>query len=121
LKVDGNPADGLTWTVSAMDRSTDFWRRITELNALPEVQVIEARSSGSTAVDSKADVESTAVDSEDGSSERLRYLEGALRTLGFSALEAKRRLERAWESLGARAGGTSDEELVKTALRLRAA
>ncbi len=111
-----------------------FWTRIRELGAVPEVQVTEAGRSESTAVDLETDVESTAVDSEAAadpestavdseirSSERLRYLERALRTLGFSAPEAKRRLERAWASFEGKATEFSDENLVKIALRMRAA
>ncbi len=41
--------------------------------------------------------------------------------LGFSAAQAKRRLEGVWESLGAGVSEASDEQIVKGALRLRAA
>ena len=40
---------------------------------------------------------------------------------GMGKREARRRLERAWESLGAQASEVSDGDLVKVALRLRAA
>ena len=61
------------------------------------------------------------VDSEVKSSTRFRDLVGALRTLGFSAAQAKRRLERVWESFGGGVSETSDEEIVKSVLRMRAA
>ncbi len=70
----------------------------------------------STAVDPKA-----TVDPEVKSSPRFQDLARALKTLGFSAAQAKRRLERVWESLGAGVRETSDEQIVKSALRLRAA
>ena len=62
-----------------------------------------------------------AVDSEVKSRARFRDLARALRTLGFSAAQAKRRLERVWESFGARMSEISDEQIVKTALRMHAA
>ncbi len=61
------------------------------------------------------------VDSEVKSSTRFRDLARALKTLGFSAAQAKRRLERVWESFGAGVSETSDEQIVKSALRMRAA
>ncbi len=70
----------------------------------------------STAVDPKV-----TVDSEVKSSTRFRDLVEALKTLGFSAAQAKRRLERVWESFGARMSEISDEQIVKSALRIRAA
>ena len=58
-----------------------------ELNATSEVQVLESSPS-----------ESMAVDFLIKGSERFQLLAAALRTLGFSAAQAKRRLEWAWES-----------------------
>ena len=86
-----------------------------ELNAVPEVQVL-APNATSTAVDPKV-----TVDPEVKSSTRFRDLVEALKTLGFSAAQAKRRLERVWESFGARVSETPDEQIVKSALRVRAA
>ena len=85
------------------------------MNAVPEVQVLTPDMT-STAVDPKM-----TVDSEVKSSTRFRDLARALRTLGFSAAQAKRRLERVWESFGAGVSETSDEQIVKSALRMRAA
>ncbi len=61
------------------------------------------------------------VDSEVKSSTRFRDLIEALRTLGFSAAQAKRRLERVWESFGARLSEISDAQIVKSVLRMHAA
>ena len=115
LNVAGSPLAGLAWTVSAGEKSADFWSRLKELNSVPEVQVL-ASDGRSTAVDPKL-----TVDSEVKSSTRFRDLVRALRALGFSATQAKRRLERVWESFGARVSETSDEDIVKGALRMRAA
>ncbi len=103
LKVTGSPVEGVAWTVSAGTRSADFWSILRELNSVPEVQVL-TRDATSTAVDPKV-----TVDSEVKSSTRFRDLVRALRTLGFSAAQAKRRLERVWESFGARLSEISDE------------
>ncbi len=81
-----------------------------ELNATPEVQVLESSPS-----------ESMAVDFSVKGAERFRVLVAALRTLGFSAAQAKRRLERVWESFGASMSEAADEDIVKKALRFSAA
>ncbi len=115
LKVEGSPVEGVAWTVSGGEKPVDFWCRLRELNAVPEVQVLTPDMT-STAVDPKM-----TVDSEVTSSTRFRDLVSALRTLGFSAAQAKRRLERVWESFGARLSEISDEQIVKSVLRLHAA
>ncbi len=115
LTVEGNSAEGVAWTISAGEKSVDFWSRLRELNTVPEVQVLTPDAT-STAVDPKV-----TVDSEVKSSTRFRDLVSALRTLGFSASQAKRRLERVWESFGARMSEISDEQIVKSALRMHAA
>ncbi len=115
LTAQGSPVEGVAWTVSAGEKSADFWCLLRELNSVTEVQVLTADAT-STAVDPKV-----TVDLEVKSSTRFRDLARALRMLGFSAAEAKRRLERVWESFGARVSETSDEQIVKSALRMRAA
>ncbi len=115
LRVEGSPVEGVAWTVSAGEKSADLWSMLKDLNTVPEVQVL-TRDAGSTAVDPKV-----TVDSEVKSSTRFRDLVEALKTLGFSAAQAKRRLERVWESFGARLSEISDEQIVKSALRMRAA
>ncbi len=110
LRLQGSPSGGLAWTVPAREKSEDFWKRMNELNATSEVQVLESSPS-----------ESMAVDFSVKGSERFQVLVAALRTLGFSAAQAKRRLERAWESFGASMSVASDEDIVKRALRFSAA
>ncbi len=105
-----------------------------ELNATPEVQVLESSPSESMAVDFRVkssesmavdfrvkSSESMAVDFSVKGAERFRVLVAALRTLGFSAAQAKRRLERVGESFGAGVSEASDEDIVKKALRFSAA
>ena len=75
-------------------------------NAVPEGQF--SLNSQSTAA---------AVDSRVAWTERLEVVLKALKSLGFSAREGKRRLEAAVEKLGARVTETSEEEILKIALR----
>ncbi len=129
LKVEGNPYERLEWTVAAGERSDDFWARMKELNAVPERQLLSQPSSPqSTAVDSEnaapegqfsrpLSSQSTAVDLRVGWSERLEVVLKALRSLGFSVREGKRRLEAAVEKLGAKVTQASEEEILKIALR----
>ena len=94
MTVEGSSAEGVAWTVSAGEKSADFWCRLRELNAVPEVQVLTPDTK-STGVDPKV-----TVDSEVKSSTRFRDLARALTTLGFSRAQAKRRLERVLEASG---------------------
>lgn len=123
------------WAVSAREQSEDFWRRIEDLSSVPEVRVLDP-ASGSTGMDS-APSESTAMDSggpgnspppkSNGMDSRVRAaakledLEAALRSLGFSPAQAKRRLERVCERYGSGVSEASIEDLIKAALRFRAA
>ncbi len=126
LSVEGDPQDGLEWTVPAREQSEDFWARIEALTATTEVRAGSLSPGESTGVDSRSDAdaapcESTRVDSRVETEARFEVVVAALKTLGFSAAQAKRRLERVLESFGQRTSEVSDEELVKAALRCRAA
>ncbi len=110
LRVQGSPSGGLAWTVPAREKSEDFWKRMKELNATPDAQVLGSSPS-----------ESMAMDFSVNGFERFQLLVAALRSLGFSAAQAKRRLERVWESFGASVSETADEDIVKRALRFSAA
>ncbi len=115
LTIEGSSVEGLAWTVSAGEKSADFWSMLKKLNTVPEVQVLTSDAT-STAVDS-----AVTMDSEVKSRARFRDLARALRRLGFSAAQAKQRLERVWERFGSRMSEISDEQIVKSALRMHAA
>jgi hypothetical protein len=125
LKVEGNPATGLTWKPRCPDLKPGFEKELTELASVPDVRVVResgctdsesgCADSGAAGTKKKSGCPDSAVS---GHPDCDSALARGLVKLGYSRKEAEERIEEAWKKLAGGPDKPREEEILLAALRM---